>query len=228
MSKLSKFELVDLVQSNSPSVRLVNTTKICNNRPDIYQVEHNGTLLPNHVYCKRCNKVLILTNGNTGNLSRHCKSHNQIGSGLDEHDQAINYHFRKTNQILTKDMPKQSFIDDIGNQFDNDSPITSETLRSWKMNGLMPAEPEIAISHVIKTRLEDGIPMALVKWIDPKLPSYWIRTCDLKNYYIYDTDIVYEDATSEEDLKLRSRLSMQQKKALKHIRHRKRQHHTTI
>ncbi len=52
-----------------------------------------------------------------------------------------------------------------------------------------------------------------------KLPNIWIPARNLKRYYIYDTDILYEDDSDEDtDKSKRSHLSILQRRAIKRMR----------
>ena len=178
MESLSKSVVSDLIKSNSPNVSLVNTSKICSKRPDIFQIEHNGTLLRNLVYCERCDKVLALSKGTTANLSRHCRSHSQNGGNIVDPHLAVNYHYppiKQTDNNSLSVMPKSE-------ELDVPETVTSATLRYWKLNDMLPPEPDLAIRQVIKVESEDGISMAHVKWSDPNLANAWIPTRNLKRY----------------------------------------------
>ena len=102
MESLTKSVVTNLIKSNSPNVSLVNNSKICIKRPDIFQIEHNGCLLRNLVYCKRRDKVVTLSKGKTANLSRHCKSHSrQKGAGMSEDVLSASYHYPGLKQTDT-------------------------------------------------------------------------------------------------------------------------------
>ena len=129
MESLSKSVVSNLIKSNSPNVTLVNTSKICIKRPDIFQIEHNGSLLRNLVYCKRCDKVVTLSKGSIGNLSRHCKSHSrQKGAGMSEDLLSAAYHYPGLNQTDTNTEVEMAESEE------NDVPdtVNSATLRFWK------------------------------------------------------------------------------------------------
>ncbi len=212
---MSKSEVADLIKSNSPNVTLISTSKLCTKWPDIVQIEHNGSLLRNLLYCKRCDRVLLLSKGKTANLSRHCKSHSQNGCGIRESNQAVTYHYPAVKQTETNPGSAVAKTEEI----DVPESVTSATLRFWKMNNMLPPEPDLAIRQVIKFDIEDGIPMAHVKWSDPNLPNDWIPARNLKRYHIYDTDILYEDDSDEETHQSkRSHLSILQRRAIKRMR----------
>ncbi len=219
MESLSKSVVSNLIKSNSPNVTLVNTSKICIKRPDIFQIEHNGSLLRNLVYCKRCDKVVTLSKGSIGNLSRHCKSHSeQKGAGMSEDIMSAAYHYPGLNQTDTNTEVEMAESEE------NDVPdtVTSATLRFWKYNNMLPPEPDLAIRQVIKVEVEDGIPMAHVKWSDPNFHNTWIPVRNLKRYYIYDTDILYEDDSDEDAHKSKHcHLSVQQRRAIKRMKRQK-------
>jgi len=227
MSSFSKSYLADLIHASSPSVALVKSSMICRNRPDIYQVTYNGTLVHNRLYCKKCGKVLVLSKGSTGNLSRHCKSHLQIGEGIDEHNLETNYHYPNLKQHIDLTKANES---DILKESNEPNSITSETLRYWKENNMLATKPDLSIRRVIKVDLVDGILMAHVKWNDPAMLSSWIPARNLNRYHIYDTDITYEEDPNEEldsHLEKYSNLSKIQKRAIqrrKTVLHRKRHH----
>jgi len=87
---------------------------------------------------------------------------------------------------------------------------------------MLPPEPDLAIRQVIKVEVEDGIPMAHVKWSDPNFTNTWIPVRNLKRYYIYDTDILYEDDSDEEAHKSkRGHLSVLQRRAIKRMKRQK-------
>ncbi len=227
MSSFSKSYLAHLIHTSSPSVELLNSSKICRNRPDIYQVTFNGTLVHNRLYCKKCGKVLVLSTGSTGNISRHCKSHLQIGKGIDEQDLEINYHYPNLKQHIDISKPNES---EILKESNEPKSITSETLRYWKENNMLPAKPELSIRKVIKVDVVDGILMAHVKWNDPAMLSSWIPARNLNRYHIYKTDITYEEDPNKErdsDRKKTPNLSNLQKRAIqrrKSVLNRKRHH----
>ena len=215
MESMSKSEVSDLIKSNSPNVTLVSKSKLCSNWPDMFQIEHNGSLLRNLLYCKRCDKVLLLSKGKTANLSRHCKSHSQNGCGFSDSNQAVTYHYPAIKETDTNPKSTMAKSEDITEP----ESVTSATLRFWKLNNMLPPEPDLAIRQVIKFDIEDGIPMAHVKWSDPKLPNNWIPVSNLKRYYIYDTDILYEDDSDEETHQSKkSHLSILQRRAIKRMR----------
>ena len=187
MESISKLVISDLIKSNSPNVTLVSASKFCKKWPDIFQIEHNGSVLRNLLYCKMCDKVLLLSKGKTDNLSRHCKSHSQNGSGIGESNKAVTYHYPAFKKTDTNPGSAMAKTQEIGVP----ESVTTMTLRFWKLYNMLPPEPDLAIRQVIKFDIEDGIPMAHVKWSDPKLPNTWIPARNLKRYYIYDTDIFY-------------------------------------
>ena len=253
MTSVSKKELEFQIRTHSPNVSIAKCTNI---RPEISGIEYKGIPLQNYVYCKVCHKVLSKCKGTTGNIFRHCKSHVQGGSGTSGQIQAGNYYYpatklsKPTISVSTDSSEQQEsdnyyypvnnlskpFRADISEEmvksklYELPKHITSETLKYLKESNMLPPQPTLAIRNVIKIEIQEGIPMAHVEWNDPSMYSTWIPATNSLHYYIYDTEIKYEDDDDESaesqigsgSHKSRKSLSILQKRAIKrmHMQHR--------
>ncbi len=171
---LSKEKLLHLINSNSSAICLRQTPKLETKGLGLFQIIYNGQLLNSHLYCQKCDKIITITSNSTSNLSRHCKLHNRNKSTLKS--QSANFQYNEDENEM-KDVEH----------------VTSKTIQSWKENGLLPREPELAIQKVYKIGTFKGQPSARVKWSRPDCKSTWIPISELKNYYIHNINIEYED-----------------------------------
>jgi len=195
IGKINKKKLLLLINSKDPNVSLVEP-KCRTKREFIKLIKYKGTILPDRIYCEKCDTILKCSKGSTSHLAAHCKMHKQFGDGY-THDEyvATKYHFPK--QVTENDNPK--FKVPNSNPVQIEGKITSDTLKSWKEQNILPPEPPLSIRRVYNIKDDGGNFSALVKWTDPAKEASCIPQEKLRNFYIYDPEIRYEDSSDEED-----------------------------
>ena len=192
---ISKTKLLELINSKDPKVSL-EVPKCKTKREFIYNIRFKGTILRDRLYCRKCDTILKSRKGSTSNISAHCKMHKQFGDGY-THDEylATKRYFPK--YVSESDNP--DFKVPQLNPVHIDGKITSDTIKSWKEQNMLPPEPPLSIRRVYNIKDDGGNFSALVKWSDPAKEASCIPQEELRKFYIYDPEIRYEDSSDEED-----------------------------
>ena len=195
IGKINKKKLLQLINSKDPNVSLVEP-KCRTKREFIKNIKYKGTILREHIYCEKCNTILKCSKDSTSHLASHCKKHKQYGDGYTQDEYvATKYHFPK--QVIETDNPQ--FKIPLSNPVHIEGKITSDTIKSWKEQNMLPPEPPLSIRRVYNIKDDGSNFSALVKWSDPAKEASCIPQEQLRKFYIYDPEIRYEDSSDEED-----------------------------
>ena len=195
IGNINKKRLLQLIDSKDTNVSLVEL-KCRTKREFIKNIKYKGTILRDIVYCEKCSTILKCSKGSTSHLSAHCKLHKQFGDGYTYNEYvATKYYFPK--HVSEND--NREFKIPQSNPVQIEGKITSDTIKSWKDKNMMPVEPPLSIRRVYNIKDDGGKWSALVKWNDPAIAASCIPQEQLRNYYIYDPVIRYEDSSDEEE-----------------------------
>jgi len=195
IGKINKKKLLQLINSNDPNVSLVEP-KCRTKRDFIKNIKYKGTILRELIYCEKCNTILKCSKGSTSHLSAHCKLHKQFGDGYTYDEYVATKHYFPKH-VSENDNPK--FKVPQSNPVHIEGKISTDTIKSWKEKNMLPPEPPLSIRRVYNIKDDGGNFSALVKWSDPAKEASCIPQEQLRNYYIYDPEIRYEDSSDEED-----------------------------
>jgi len=209
IGNIHKKKLLQLINSKDPTVSLVEP-KCRTKREFINNIKYKGTILRDRVYCEKCNTILKCSKGSTSHLAAHCKLHTQFGDGY-THDEYLatkryfpEYLSESDNPVFNVPRSKPVHIEGKINvphmiPVHIEGKITTDTIKSWKEQNMLPPEPPLSIRRVYNIKDDGGNFSALVKWNDPSKEASCIPQQQLRNYYIYDPIIRYEDSSDEEE-----------------------------